>query len=123
MKKSHPLIKLKLCLLLALLSLGTHADIIKDGTICAYDKSICIKGVLMVDDASGLAILKGRVKKTTRPGYLRITLHGYEKKRIRKAYLQGRLEGKYSEIVHLKNSASHSSDAKWKIIRVEYLPL
>ncbi|MCK5881903.1 MAG: hypothetical protein KAG18_08500, partial [Sinobacterium sp.] len=93
------------------------------GTICATDKSICIKGQLVVDDSSGLAILTGRVKKTTRPGYLRITLHGYEKNRIREAYVQGRLEGKYSEIVNMRNSASHSSDAKWKIIRVEYLPI
>ncbi len=122
-KFMNKILPFNLLLLFALFPTASQADTIKDGVICSYDKSICIDGVLSVDDASGLAKLRGRVKKTTRPGYLRIKLHGYEKNRVLEAYIQGRLKGKYSEVVNLKNSASHSSDAKWKIIRVEYLKI
>ena len=115
---------LLLSLVLLLVANKLNADVIKDGRICSYDKSICIDAVIKVDDGSGLVTLNGRVLKTTRPGYLKIKLLGFEKNKVvREAYLQGRLEGKYSERVNLKNSASHSSDAKWKVKFVDYLRL
>ena len=95
--------------------------LINNGVICADNHPICIKGSLRINDAKGLALLKGRVVKTTEPGFLRISLRGFTgDQRVFDAFIQGRLQGKYSEIVDLKNSASRHSDTVWQIISVDY---
>lgn len=91
-------------------------------TFCDTTKTICIKGTIRVDPNQGIARLNGRIKTKTRPGFLRITLYGYQEKRISVAYIQGRLDGKRSEIVNLKNGASQHTDTRWVLHRVEYLP-
>jgi hypothetical protein len=108
---------------LSFLSLQVAADTVKSGKFCSDDKSLCINALLFVDSSKGVVELNGRVARSTRPGFLRITLHGYSETQIYKAFVQGRLKGKYSEVIDFKNGASHSSDAVWKIKRFEYLPL
>lgn len=114
---------MRLFLLISLLlwCAALHAETVREGKICSDDKSLCINGILRVDSSKGLVTLVGRVRKTTRPGFIRITLHGYGETQIFVAYLQGRIDGKYSEVIDLKNGASHNSDTKWMVKRFEYL--
>jgi hypothetical protein len=107
-------------LLISFTSLS-HAYTVEQGLMCSDDGDICIDGLLKVDTAKGTVFLRGRVKSTTRPGYVRMTLHGYTEGKIFQAVVQGRLKGKYSEVVDLENGASHSDDAMWRLIRFEYL--
>lgn len=88
---------------------------------CDTTKTLCIKGSLSVHPNDGVARLRARVYKKTRPGFIRITLYGYKKKSHSIAYIQGRIEGKHSEIVDLKNGLSVNSDTRWVLHRFEYL--
>lgn len=110
-----------LLIYLMFLSAVLSAQTLKNGKLCSDDQALCIQGVLRVDSSQGTATLTGRVSKTTRPGFIRITLHGYAEKQVFVAYIQGRIKGQYSEVVYLKNGASHHSDIQWKIKRFEYL--
>lgn len=90
---------------------------------CDNSKTLCIKGTISVHPNKGTVHLRARVKGKTRPGYLRITLHGYQKNRTTVAYIQGRVRGKNSEIIDLKNGATQHSDTRWVMHRFEYLEI
>lgn len=88
---------------------------------CDTTKTLCIKGSLSVHPNDGVAKLRGRVHKKTKPGFIRITLHGYKEKNTSVAYIQGRIDGKHSEIIDLKNGISVHNDTRWVLHRFEYL--
>ena len=101
-----------------------NADTVKNGKFCSDDGDLCIKAVLAVDDSRGLVTLNGRVTKSTREGYLKMTLYGYaDDDRVFVAYVQGRLKGKYSEIIDMQNGASRNSDTRWVLKRFSYQKL
>ena len=93
----------------------------KNSLFCDTTKILCIKGTLSVHPNDGIAILRGRVHKKTVPGFIRMTLHGYKEKNISVAYIQGRIDGKYSKIIDLKNGISVHNDTRWVLHRFEYL--
>lgn len=110
-------------LLLQLLSFNSQASqtVINSQRFCSDNGDLCLRGSITINTAKALAELNARVLKTTYPGYLRITLIGKTPSTTYQGFIQGNVEGKYSERLNFKNGASHSDEAVWEIYSFEYI--
>lgn len=91
--------------------------------ICDSDRVICVDGTLSYDVNERLLWLRGRVRFTTVPGLLQITVKGSTRLgHVRYAPMEIELRGKASEIVDFKMIPDYPDVANWAIDRIVYLP-
>jgi hypothetical protein len=93
--------------------------------ICAAEKKICLRGSLYFDEDREQMAFSGRVIQSTQPGKLVIKLEGEsDRGKTYKLKLSQTIEGRYSEIVDIKEGFSKKSDMpqdiKWTIKEVLY---
>ena len=91
--------------------------------ICDVEEKICIDGTLGYDVNDRLLWLKGRVRATTVPGTLTITVKGANRLgHVRYAPMEIELEGKASEIVDFRMIPDHPDVYAWHIDHIVYEP-
>ena len=93
--------------------------------ICAPEEKICLRGSLYFDEDREQMAFSGRVSKSTQPGKLIIKLEGEsDSGKTYKLKLSQTIEGRYSEIITIKEGFNKKStmpqDIKWKIKDVNY---
>lgn len=100
-------------------------SILLNQDICATKNTICLRGSLYFDEGSEQMSFSGRVNQSTQPGKLIIKLKGEsDSGKTYKVKLSQTIEGRYSEIVDIKQGFNITNavpqEIKWAIEEVNY---
>ena len=101
---------------------GPHEHLFRNELVCDSDGAFCLRGTLTYHTNPHLLRLRARVQKAPGPGLLRIWLSGTNQLgHHRRAPLEVRIRGHYSEIIHHRMIPDHPDVQNWKVERVDYV--
>ncbi len=111
-----------MALLLSAAALAAPLEyLFKSERVCDADKTFCIYGSLTYRFNPRVLNLSARIKTAPGPGLLRITVVGENRLgHRRRAPIEIRVRGKYSEIIDHKMIPDHPDVHDWQVERFEF---
>ncbi len=95
----------------------------KGAILCDESRQVCIRGSLIYRFNPRMLEFRGRIQSATGPGLLSVRVVGENRDGFtRRATLEMRIRGRYSEIVEQRQITDHPDVEAWTLERIVFKP-
>ena len=94
--------------------------LVKNSDICDAEGTMCIRGTLVYRPDSRIMELRGRVKGSPGPGWVRILFRGSWRGNLASSVFEFPIRGRNSEIIDRKYIPDNPAVRHWRILNIAF---